>query len=81
MQDVTLTKVGVVSNDVTFMAICAPQPLSIQPILEFNTLRHGIQPFNTLIQGDLKYRKTLFLYMNTEQRYSFRAFILVKVSC
>jgi hypothetical protein len=54
MYGVTLTKVGVVSNDVdvTFKVIFAPHALYIWPLLEFNTVHMG---FNTLIQGDLKY--------------------------
>jgi hypothetical protein len=45
MYSVTLTKVGVVSNeiDVTFKGICAPHPLSIRPILEFNTVDMGFK--------------------------------------
>jgi hypothetical protein len=46
MYGVTLTKVGVVSNDVnvTFTGICGPHPLSIQPLLEFNTVDMGFNP-------------------------------------
>jgi hypothetical protein len=46
MYGITLTKVGVVSNDVdvTFTGICAPHPLSIRPLLEFNTVDMGFDP-------------------------------------
>jgi len=48
MYGVTLTKVGVVSNDVdvTFRGIYAPPPhsLSIRPLLEFNTVDMGFNP-------------------------------------